>query len=420
MDTGLSLFKMIENWFLSQGLSETGAYYLGILLLAFGVVLLAYITNFIAKRILLSIVKVFVKKSQTKWDDVLTERKVFDRLSHIAPALVIYYLANIFPAGQETIERLAIVYIILVGVFVYDSFLNAIVDIYRTYEISKQKPIKGYVQVVKIVTYVFVIIFVIATLMDRSPLVLLSGLGAMTAILMLIFKDSILGLVAGIQLSFNDMVRIGDWIEMPNFGADGDVIDITLNTVKVQNWDKTISTIPAYAMISNSFKNWRGMTESGGRRIKRSLNIDMGSIKFCTEGMIERFKKIQYITDYVEKKKEELTGYNREQNIDSSTLANGRHMTNVGTFRAYIQAYLRNHPKIHKEMTFLIRQLKPGETGLPIEIYVFSNDQNWVNYEGIQADIFDHLLAVASEFELRLFQNPSGSDFKNLGKTVNQ
>ena len=420
MDTGLSLFKMIENWFLSQGLSETGAYYLGILLLAFGVVLLAYITNFIAKRILLSIVKVFVKKSQTKWDDVLTERKVFDRLSHIAPALVIYYLANIFPAGQETIERLAIVYIILVGVFVYDSFLNAIVDIYRTYEISKQKPIKGYVQVVKIVTYVFVIIFVIATLMDRSPLVLLSGLGAMTAILMLIFKDSILGLVAGIQLSFNDMVRIGDWIEMPNFGADGDVIDITLNTVKVQNWDKTISTIPAYAMISNSFKNWRGMTESGGRRIKRSLNIDMGSIKFCTEGMIERFKKIQYITDYVEKKKEELTGYNREQNIDSSTLANGRHMTNVGTFRAYIQAYLRNHPKIHKYMTFLIRQLKPTATGLPIEIYVFSNDQDWVNYEGIQADIFDHLLAVASEFELRLFQNPSGSDFKNLGKTVNQ
>ncbi len=419
MDTGLSFFKTIENWFLAQGVSETGAYYLGILLLAVGVLLLAYITNFIAKRILLSIVRVFVKKSRTKWDDVLSERKVFDRLSHIAPALVIYYLANVFPAGQETIERVAIVYIILIGVFVYDSFLNAIIDIYRTYEISKQKPIKGYIQVVKIVTYIFVIIFVIATLMDRSPLVLLSGLGAMTAIFMLIFKDSILGLVAGIQLSFNDMVRIGDWIEMPNFGADGDVVDITLNTVKVQNWDKTISTIPAYALISNSFKNWRGMDESGGRRIKRSLNIDMNSIKFCTEEMIERFKKIQYLTAYIEKKKEELIRYNKEQNIDSSTLVNGRHMTNVGTFRAYIQAYLRNHPKIHKEMTFLIRQLKPTETGLPIEIYVFSNDQDWINYEGIQADIFDHLLAVAPQFELRLFQNPSGSDFKNLGKTVN-
>jgi len=419
MNNGLSIFQIIENWFMTNGIDETGAYYLGVLFLAVGVFVLAYMVNFFAKRILLSAVRVFVKKSQTKWDDVLTERKVFDRLSHIAPALVIYYLANIFPIGQETIERLAIVYIILVGVFVYDSFLNAVIDIYRTYEISKQKPIKGYIQVVKIVTYVFVIIFVISTLMDRSPLVLLSGLGAMTAILMLIFKDSILGLVAGIQLSFNDMVRIGDWIEMPQFGADGDVIDITLNTVMVQNWDKTISTIPAYALISNSFKNWRGMSESGGRRIKRSLYIDLNSIKFCTEEMIARFKKIQYITDYIEKKKEELTQYNKGQNIDDSTFVNGRHMTNVGTFRAYIRAYLKNHPKIHKEMTFLVRQLKPTETGLPIEIYVFSNDQDWINYEGIQSDIFDHLLAVASEFELRLFQNPAGNDFRNFGKTVN-
>lgn len=404
---------------MTNGIDETGAYYLGVLFLAVGVLVLAYMVNFFAKRILLSAVKVFVKKSRTKWDDVLTERKVFDRLSHIAPALVIYYLANIFPTGQETIERLAIVYIILVGVLVYDSFLNAVIDIYRTYEISKQKPIKGYIQVVKIVTYIFVIIFVISTLMDRSPLVLLSGLGAMTAILMLIFKDSILGLVAGIQLSFNDMVRIGDWIEMPQFGADGDVVDITLNTVMVQNWDKTISTIPAYAMISNSFKNWRGMSDSGGRRIKRSLYIDLNSIKFCTEEMIVRLKKIQYITDYIEKKKEELTQYNKGQNIDDSTFVNGRHMTNVGTFRAYIRAYLRNHPKIHKKMTFLVRQLKLTETGLPIEIYVFSNDQDWINYEGIQSDIFDHLLAVAPEFDLRLFQNPSGNDFRNFGKTVN-
>ncbi len=419
MDTHLSIFKIFENWLLSQGIAESGAYYLSILLLAVTVLLIAFIANFIAKKILLSSAKIFVRKSQTKWDDVFAERKVFDRLSHIAPALVIYYLADIFPAGQETIERLVFVYLILIGVLVYDSFLNAVVDIYRTYEISKQKPIKGYIQVIKIVTYIFVIVFVISTLMDRSPLILLSGLGAMTAVLMLIFKDSILGLVAGVQLSINDMVRIGDWIEMPNFGADGDVVDISLNTVKVQNWDKTISTIPAYALISNSFKNWRGMSESGGRRIKRSVNIDMNSIKFCTEEMIERFKKIQYISDYIEKKKDELAEYNKDYNIDGSTLANGRRMTNVGTFRAYIQAYLRNHPKIHKEMTFLVRQLKPTETGLPIEIYVFSNDQDWINYEGIQADIFDHLLAVAPEFELRLFQNPSGNDFKNMGKMVN-
>jgi len=414
MDNTLSLFKIIENWLLTQGINATGAYYLGILILALGVLILALIANFIAKRILLSAVKVFVKKSRTKWDDIFAERKVFERISHIAPAFIIYYLAGIFPSGQESIERLAIVYTILVGVLVYDSFLNAVVDIYRTYEISKQKPIKGYIQVVKIITYIFVIIFVISTLMDRSPLVLLSGLGAMTAVLMLIFKDSILGLVAGVQLSFNDMVRIGDWIEMPNFGADGDVMDITLNTVKVQNWDKTISTIPAYAMISNSFKNWRGMSESRGRRIKRSLSIDMNSIRFCTAEMIERFKKIQYITEYIEKKSIELESYNKEYNIDDSTLVNGRRLTNVGTFRAYIQAYLKNHPMIHKDMTFLVRQLKPTETGLPIEIYVFSTDQNWVNYEGIQADIFDHLLAVALEFDLRLFQSPSGYDFSKL------
>jgi len=240
----------------------------------------------------------------------------------------------------------------------------------------------------------------------------------MTAVLMLIFKDSILGLVAGVQLSFNDMVRIGDWIEMPNFGADGDVMDITLNTVKVQNWDKTISTIPAYAMISNSFKNWRGMSESGGRRIKRSLSIDMNSIRFCTAEMIERFKKIQYITEYIEKKSIELESYNKEYNIDDSTLVNGRRLTNVGTFRAYIQAYLKNHPMIHKDMTFLVRQLKPTETGLPIEIYVFSTDQNWVNYEGIQADIFDHLLAILPAFDLRVHQTPTVDDVAALRQTL--
>ena len=418
MDTGLSVFEIIESWLAAKGIDETGAYYLGILFLAIAVFVLAYIVNFVAKKVLLSVVHVFIKKSRTKWDDVFAERKLFDRLSHIAPALIIYYLAEIFPAGQESIERLAIVYIILVGVLVYDSFLNAIVDIYRTYEVSKQKPIKGYIQVVKIITYIFVAIFVVATLMNRSPLVLLSGLGAMTAVLMLIFKDSILGLVAGVQLSINDMVRIGDWIEMPNYGADGDVIDITLNTVKVQNWDKTISTIPAYALISSSFKNWRGMSESGGRRIKRSICIDMNSIKFCNEEMIGRFKNIQFISKYIENKIAELADYNKDQNIDGATLVNGRHLTNVGTFRAYIQAYLKNHPKIHKDMTFLVRQLKPTEIGLPIEIYVFSNDQNWVNYEGIQADIFDHLLAVIPEFELRLFQSPTGNDFNSLNKTI--
>jgi len=231
---------------------------------------------------------------------------------------------------------------------------------------------------------------------------------------MLVFKDSILGFVASIQLASNNMICLGDWIEMPKYGADGDVIDISLNTVKVQNWDKTVSTIPTYAFISDAFKHWRGMSESGGRRIKRSINIDMNSVRFCDEAMIARFKKFQYLTGYIQEKIKELSEFNRVGNIDESEVVNGRRLTNIGTFRAYVKEYLHHHPKIHKDMTFLIRHLQPNENGLPIEIYVFSNDQAWANYEAIQADIFDHILSVIPEFSLRVFQNPTGSDFKKL------
>jgi len=236
----------------------------------------------------------------------------------------------------------------------------------------------------------------------------------MTAVLILVFKDSILGLVAGIQLSANDMVRIGDWIEMPEFGADGDVTDVTLNTVKVQNWDKTITTIPAYALISDSFKNWRGMSESGGRRIKRSISIDMDSIKFCTPEMLERFESFGAISEYINTKRAEIEAFNATLDTDISVVVNRRNLTNVGTFRAYVEFYLRSHPNIHHGMTFLVRQLPPDEHGLPIEIYVFSSDQDWINYEGIQADIFDHMLAVIPMFDLAVFQSPSGSDSRIL------
>ncbi|MFA9407924.1 MAG: mechanosensitive ion channel family protein, partial [Candidatus Dadabacteria bacterium] len=248
----------------------------------------------------------------------------------------------------------------------------------------------------------------------QSPAFFLGGLGAMAAVLMLIFKDPILGLAAGIQLSANKMVRVGDWIEMPKYGADGDVIDISLTTVKVQNWDKTIITIPTFALVSEGVKNWRGMSESGGRRIKRPIFIDMTSVKFCTLEMIEKFSKIQYLSNYVLDKKKELSDFNEQRNIDNTVLVNGRRMTNLGTFRAYLVSYLRDHPKINKNLTFLVRQLDPGPTGLPIEIYVFSSDQVWANYESIQADIFDHVLAVIPEFDLRVYQNPTGSDFQNL------
>jgi len=408
------MLEILNKWFIDIGVNETLANYLGWAAVVVIIFILAALSHFIAKKFFLTGISFLVKKSKTKWDDALLQRKVFNRLSHFAPALVIFFTAYLFGPVEDIIQRLAMVYMFFAGVLAVNSFLNAVVDIYRTYDISRQRPIKGYVQVAQIIMFILLGIAAIATLMNRSPWLILSGFGAMTAVILLIFKDSILGLVASVQLSGNDMVRIGDWIEMPKYGADGDVMDITLTTVKVQNWDKTITTIPAYSMISDSFKNWRGMSESGGRRIKRAIYIDMNSIKFCTPEMIEHYKKYQLLTDYIETKKGEIEKYNKEHNIDTSELINGRNMTNVGTFRAYIVAYLKNHPKIHQAMTFLIRHLPPGEKGLPIEIYVFSNDQVWANYEAIQADIFDHILAVAPMFDLRVFQNPSGSDFRQL------
>ena len=303
-------------------------------------------------------------------------------------------------------------YLIIMGLIVINSSLNAMNDIYQTYEISKTKPIKGYIQVVKIIIITLGVILVIANLIGKSPLLLLSGIGALSAVFMLVFKDSLLGLVAGIQLSTNDMVQVGDWIEMPKYGADGDIIDISLNTVKVQNFDKTITMIPSYALISDSFINWRGMQTSGGRRIKRSLFIDTNSISFCTEEMINNFKNIHYLSDYITHREREIAEYNTRNKINQSNPVNGRALTNIGVFRAYISNYIQNHPGINQEMTLMVRQLAPTEHGLPIEIYAFTNDIAWAVYETVQADIFDHLFAVAPEFGIQLFQNPSGNDLK--------
>ncbi|HEQ98459.1 MAG TPA: mechanosensitive ion channel [candidate division Zixibacteria bacterium] len=410
------MVENLQNWLIDLGLSESVALYLKWIVLSIGVIILAYLSSFVTRRILLVALSHFIKKTQTKWDDVLLRRRFFKRLSQFAPAIVIYLCAPLFPPVEDIIRRLAYVYMVLVGLRTLGAFLNAVNDIYITYEISKQKPIKGYLQVAQIIAAAFAILIIIAALFDRSVWPLLTGLGAMTAVIILVFKDSILGLVASVQLTNNDMVRIGDWIEMPKYGADGDVVDVTLTTVKVQNWDKTITTIPAYALIADSFKNWRGMQESGGRRIKRAVHIDMSSIKFVNPAMLEKFKKYQLIRDYMESKEKEIAEYNRKHNIDTSELINGRNLTNVGTFRAYVIAYLRSHPMIHNDMTFLVRHLPPGPTGLPIEIYVFSKDQVWANYEAIQADIFDHILAVVPLFELRVFQNPSGNDLRELSK----
>jgi len=375
----------------------------------FIVSMLVYI---VIKRILLRILSHYIYANRFKWDDIILDKKVFDRLCYIIPALVFFLSAGIFPGYQAGIQKLCLAYIVLIGLLVIDALLDAAETIYKTYEVAKFKPIKGIIQIIKIFLYVIGGIWFIAILIDRSPLLLLSGIGALTAVILLVFKDSLLGLIGGIQLSANDMVRIGDWIEMPKYGADGDVIDISLNTVKVKNFDNTITTIPTYALISDSFKNWRGMHESGGRRIKRSVFIDSSSIRFCTDEMLERFRKIQYLADYLEQKLRECRQHNLEHGVDCSQPVNGRRLTNIGTFRAYLMAYLQNHPEIHKGMTYMVRQLPPTENGLPVEIYAFTKDTAWVSYESTQADIFDHILAVVPLFDLRIHQNPTGYDLR--------
>ncbi|OQY06010.1 MAG: mechanosensitive ion channel protein MscS [Planctomycetales bacterium 4572_13] len=383
-----------------------------------GVLVLAWIANFITKKVVLRIVRRFVKKSKTQWDDILVERRVFTMLSHLVPAIIIYLASPLIflntLGGGEFMRVAAVIYMLLVVALFINALLSSVVDIYRTFSFSHRLPIRGFVQVIKIVVFIVIGVIILGQILGKNPTSILAGFGAMTAVIMLIFKDPILGLVAGIQLSANDMVHIGDWISMPKYGADGDVTDITLTTVKVQNWDKTISTIPAYSLISESFQNWRGMSESGGRRIKRAVHIDMNTLRFCDEAMLAKFARFQHLTEYIDTKKREIDEYNKAGKVDGSELVNGRRMTNIGTFRAYVVAYLKHHPKINQEMTFLIRQLKPTEYGLPIEIYVFCNDQVWANYEAIQADIFDHILAVVPEFGLRVFQNPAGADFAKL------
>lgn len=382
------------------------------------VLVVAWATNWIAKRIIIRFVHHIAERSKTAWDDTLVKRRVFIRLSHLAPGIVLYSAAPLVFVGHASciagMRMAAALYMILIGWFVMDALLSASVDIYRSYDLSRRVPIRGFIQVAKILLGLTAIIIMLSILLRKDPTRLLTGMGAMTAVLMLIFKDSILGFVAGIQLSANRMIHMGDWIEMPKFGADGDVIDISLTTVKVQNWDKTISTIPTYALISDSFKNWRGMSESSGRRIKRNVYIDMTSIRFCDETMLEKFKRFHYLKDYLESRQQEISQWNQEQQIDPTELVNGRRLTNIGTFRAYLVAYLKNHPHIHKKMTFLVRHLEPSPQGLPIQIYVFSSDQVWANYEAIQADIFDHILAVIPEFDLRVYQQPSGADFGNI------
>ncbi len=410
--------ELMQRWLINVGLETSLAEIAAIGIALSVVILLSIISDLIARRMLLTGIGYIISRTGAKWDDILLERKVFNKLAHLAPAMVIYLAIPLilreYAATAATIMSGVMIYIIVIGILVLDALLNAVSDIYQNFEVSKEVPIKGFVQVLKIVAYFLGGILIISRILDKSPLYLLSGLGALTAVLMLVFKDVLLGFVAGIQLSANKMIANGDWIEMPQYGADGDVLEVALTTVKVQNWDKTITTIPTYALISGSFKNWRGMSESGGRRIKRAVNIDMSTVKFCTDEMLKRFSSIQYISDYINRSSKEIAEDNSAKNVDESNPANGRRLTNIGTFRAYVIEYLKHHPMISQDMTFIVRQLAPTEHGLPLEIYIFCKDKVWANYEAIQSDIFDHILAVIPEFDLKVFQNPTGNDFKRL------
>lgn len=374
---------------------------------------IACASYYLANRVFSRVIHKVAEKTRSDWDDRFVKRGVFQKLSHVAPAIVIRVLApSAFSSDGLVlwIRRGADIYALLAALATVNLALSVAHEIYNEFEIARRFPIRVYLQVVKILLAAGTVIICVSILTGQSPLLLLSGLGAMTAILLLISKDSIQGLLAGIQLVSNDMVRPGDWIEMPQYGADGDVMDITLHTVKVRNFDNTITTIPTYALISHSFKNWRGMAESGGRRIKRSIFVDISSVQFCTSEMIERFMRIDLVRNHAQNAEAEMNANNRRPNVDGSIVLNRPQTTNLGVFRQYVVGYLRNHPMINSELTLIVRQLQPTEHGVPLELYTFSSDKNWTRYESLQSDIFDHLFAALSEFELRAFQMPSGHD----------
>ena len=413
----IHLSDTFREWLIRVGMSSSYAIFISgitdfILVLLVGVAL-----YYLAKLIIKRVIKRIAVKTKSIWDDVLLEKKVFNRMAFLIPGVLVYQTIpstlNEFSSGTILLAlKLTNIYIILIFLLISNSFFNAVYEVYQRSAYAKYHPVKGYIQVGKIVVFIVGTLLILSYLFNQSPIFMLGGLGAFSAVLLLIFKDPILGFVGGIQLSANDMVRQGDWISMPKFGADGTVLEISLTTVKVQNFDNTITTLPTYSLVSESFQNYRGMKESGVRRIKRSISIDMSSVKFCTGEMLDKFRKISLIKDYIDKTEAELDQYNKENNIDNSVPVNGRRQTNIGVFRAYLEEYLAQHPMVHKDSDQLVRQLQPTSSGIPIEIYGFIVETGFIKFEKIQADIFDHILAIVPQFELRLFQSPTGEDLR--------
>ncbi len=411
---------IVYQWLAEMGVDQTIIQPLQLLVEVSLLIVLCYIADRIAKKVFVRIITSMIKKTKVVWDDVLLENKVFDRLAHLAPALVVQaaatYVFSGYPEFVPLVIRLAQAYMIVIVLLLVIGIFNTLEHYFKQTESLKDKPIDSYFQLAKLVAYFVGGVLVIAQVFDKDPQGILTALGALTAVSMLVFKDTILGFVASIQLSANDMIRVGDWVSMPKYGADGDVIKITLNTVKVQNWDKTISTIPTYSFVSDSFKNWRGMAEAGGRRIKRSVVLKSGSVQFCDQEMVSKLKNIQLITSYIETKVTEIDAHNSEGGFNKTYLVNGRHLTNIGVFRVYAQLYIESLEGIHPDLTRMVYQTEATQYGVPLQVYCFTKTTDWAAYENIQSDIFDHLYAAAPEFGLEVYQQPSGGDLKSMAK----
>ena len=413
----MNIKYLLYDYLITIGLSESAAKYLNMFLLLAALLILVFLIDFIVRKIILKFFTQFSKTTKTNFDDLLVKNKTPRNMAHIIPLIIALELSPIvfvdFDYFGAIIEKGLRLFAIVLILWIVRSILSTFKDYLKTLESSKDKPIDSYIQVFMIFAWVFGILAAFAIVTGIEFIKFITTIGAASAVLILVFKDTILGFVASIQVSINDMVRIGDWITFEKYGADGDVTEINLSTVKVQNFDKTITTIPTYALISDSFKNWRGMEDSGGRRIKRALNIKLASVCYVSQEHVNELKKIQSITAYLEMRQADIEIYNATNNIHKELLLNGRNLTNIGVFRKYIETYIENHSGIHKEMIIMVRQLAPGTQGIPIEIYAFSRDKRWENYEYIMADIFDHVIAAVPYFNLEIFELPSNSSFLN-------
>jgi len=408
-----SLNHWLAKWLTEVGVHESWLQWAMLAVDIALIVLIVVVIDWISRKLVFRIVYHIVKRSKATWDDILYERRVFRGVAHIIPALLVRYFVPYyfkeFPGITGPVHFLTEVYIIIILAYVFNKFLTTLNEVFQQSDSLKDKPTESYIQLGKIVLFLGVGVYLLSILIGKEPIWILTTLSAATAVLLLIFRDPILGLVASITMSANDIVRIGDWVAFEKYGADGEVVRFSLTTVQIQNWDNTISTVPTYAFMSESFKNYRNMQQLGARRIKRSLHIKMGSVKHADQDLLERLKKVHFLTNIIEERSKQISAYNEAHNIDKSILINGRHMTNLGLFRFYVAEFLRNHPKIRQDIHMMVRHLQPSETGIPVEVYCFTSDILWVNFEAIQADIMDHLIASLSYFDLEIFESPTGN-----------